>query len=203
MAIISNGTTIADAGAFQASLGALVHIKTLTASNSSTLSFVDGSSSVVLDNTYPIYKFEFLNIHSTNDTVLFQFNMSSDSGSNYNVTKTSTYIYASVTESGGSGQVSYNENNHLGQSTGFKTLSEAMGSDGDQSGSGYLYLFNPSSTTFVKNFTGRFNNYHRANLSNDIQTAGYGNTTSAVNGLQFKMNSGNFDGKIKLYGIKD
>ena len=203
MAIISNGTTIADAGAFSVNLGSMTHIKTLTASSSSSLSFVHGSSSVVLNSTYPIYKFEFINIHPSTAEVELRFNMSTDSGSNYNVTKTSTYIYASVTESGGSGQVSYNDNHDTAQGTGYQTLFEESGSDSGQSGSGYLYLFNPSSTTFVKNFTGRFNNYHRANLSNDIQTAGYGNTTSAVNGLQFKMNSGNFDGKIKLYGIKD
>ena len=70
--------------------GALVHIKTLTASSSSTLSFVDGTDSVVLDSTYPIYKFEFINIHPATDNVEFQFNVSIDSGSNYNVTKTSS-----------------------------------------------------------------------------------------------------------------
>jgi len=203
MAFISNGTTILDNGSFQASLGALTHIKTLTASNSSTLSFVDGSSSVVLDSTYPIYKFEFISIHSRNDAVNFQFNMSTDGGSNYNVTKTSTYFYASHTEGGTDGQVSYNDNHHQTQGTGYQTLFEECGSDSDQSGSGCLYLFNPSSTTFVKHFIARCSNYHRANLENDDYSAGYGNTTSAVNGLSFRMNSGNFDGTIKLYGIKD
>tara|TARA_S200002703_G_scaffold111584_1_gene97214 strand:- start:1178 stop:1789 length:612 start_codon:yes stop_codon:yes gene_type:complete len=203
MAFISNGTTILDNGSFEASLGALIHIKTLTASNSSTLSFVDGSSSVVLDNTYPIYKFELLNIHSTNDAVNFQFNMSTDGGSNYNVTKTSTYIYASVPEGGGSGQVSYNDNHDQAQGTGYQTLFEECGSDSDQSGSGCLYLFNPSSTTFVKHFIARCSNYHRANLENDDFSAGYGNTTSSINAVRFQMSSGNFDGKIKLYGIKD
>ena len=64
MAIISNATTILDAGAFSASLGSMVHIKTLTASSSGTLSFVNGASSVVLDDTYPIYKFEYYLIYT-------------------------------------------------------------------------------------------------------------------------------------------
>ena len=49
MAVISNGTTIIDAGDISVAKGALTHIKTLTASSSATLSFVDGSSSVVFD----------------------------------------------------------------------------------------------------------------------------------------------------------
>jgi hypothetical protein len=111
--------------------------------------------------------------------------MSTDGGSNYNVTKTSTYFYASHDESDGSAQVSYNDNNDLAQSTGYQTLFEECGSDNDQSGSGYLHLFNPSSTTFVKHFIARkCSNYHRANLENDDYSAGYGNTTSAVNAIK-------------------
>ena len=63
MAIISNATTIADAGSFSVHLGAMTLIKTITASNSSTISFVHGSSSVVFDSTYPIYKFELINMN--------------------------------------------------------------------------------------------------------------------------------------------
>ena len=94
MAFISNGTTMLDAGAFSVSLGSLVLIKTLTASSSSTLSFVDGSSSVVFDNTYPIYKFEFINIHAGTDQANFQFNGSTNTGSAYNTTKSSSFYYS-------------------------------------------------------------------------------------------------------------
>jgi hypothetical protein len=86
MAIISNATTIADAGAFSVSLGSMVHIKTLTASSSATLSFVHGTDGVVLDSTYPIYKFEFINMHPATDEnfyLTFQYRW----WSNYNVTK--------------------------------------------------------------------------------------------------------------------
>ena len=92
MAFISNGTTMLDAGSFSVSLGALTHIKTLTASSSSTLSFVDGTSDVVLDNTYKEYLFTFNNIHPSADNNNFQFNLSVDSGSNYNVTKTTSFF---------------------------------------------------------------------------------------------------------------
>ena len=89
MAIISNATTIADAGSFSVSLGSLTLIKSLRASNAGTLSFVHGASSVVLDGTYPIYMFKFINIHPASHTE-FTFNTSIDSGSNYNVAKTTT-----------------------------------------------------------------------------------------------------------------
>jgi hypothetical protein len=63
-------------------------------------------------------------------------------------------------------------------------------------------LFNPSSTTFVKHFIARCNVYQSSNYSIDNYTGGYANTTSAIDAVQFKMNSGNIDaGTITLYGI--
>ena len=184
--------------------GSLVPIKTLTASSSATLSFVDGSNDVVLDSTYPIYKFEFINIHPSTDGVKFTFNMSTDSGSNYNVTKTTTWFRSAHLEDDSLANLSYDTNEDLAQSTAFQTLTFNTGNDNDQSASGYLQIFNPSSDTFVKHFLGNFNNYYSANGSLNHFIAGYGNTTSAVDGVQFKMSSGNIDsGTIKLYGIKD
>jgi len=184
--------------------GALTHIKTLTASSSATLSFVDGSDGVVLDSTYPIYKFEFINIHPASDNVDFQFNMSVDGGSNYNVTKTSTGFQAYQAESGTANGLSYESGRDLAQSTAFQGVLIGTGNEADQSGTGELKIFNPSSTTFVKHFMSNCNNYRADNESQEIFFAGYGNTTSAVNAVQFKMSSGNIDaGKIKLYGIKD
>ena len=201
MAIISNGTTIADAGAFSASLGAMVHIKTLTASSSSTLSFVDGSASVVLDSTYPIYKFECINMHPASSTE-FKFQTSTDSGSNYNTTLTSTYFYAYHTEADDATGLTYYAGGDQANGTSFQRLSRVH-NDNDTSCSGSLTLFNPSSTTFVKHYMSNFNEENQT-YSQNPYTAGYFNTTSAINAVQFKMNSGNIDtGTIKLYGIKD
>ena len=184
--------------------GALTHIKTLTASSSATLSFVDGSSDVVLDSTYPIYKFEFINCHPATNEANFTFNMSTDSGSNYNVTKTSTFFASIHKEDGSSASLSYFSNVDLAQSTSFQQIAENIKNDNDIGVSGEMYLFNPSSTTFVKHFLGRTNHHRNSGQSSDEFVAGYGNTTSAVDGIQFKMSSGNIDaGTIKLYGIKD
>ena len=185
--------------------GALTLIKTLTASSSSTLSFVHGSSDVVLDSTYPIYKFEFINIHPETDGEDFQFNMSTDSGSNYNVTKTSSFFYSyhsyAIDALAG---LDYNGAFDLAQSTSDQVLNNNIGNDNDQSAVGTLHLFNPSSTTFVKHYMTRVNSYHGANQSSECYSAGYANTTSAIDAIIFKMNSGNIDsGTIKLYGIKD
>ena len=205
MSIVTyNNRSIANISAIPGAAKSLTHIKTLTASSSATLSFVDGSSDVVLDSTYPIYKFEFINIHPATDGASFQFNMSIDSGSNYNVTKTTTYFTAYNYESGGTPALTYATNVDLAQSTAFQNVNSGVGSNNDQCAVGTLHLFNPSSTTFVKHFLTCGNTYESSDLSSNVFVAGYGNTTSAVDAIQFKFSSGNIDaGTIKLYGIKD
>ena len=184
--------------------GAMTHIKTLTASSSSTLSFVDGSSDVVLDNTYPIYLFKFINCHPSSDNVGFKFNMSADTGSNYNVTKTSTVFADYHYESGSSTALAYGSAVDLAQSTSDQQISGGTGYDNDQSANGSLFIFSPSSTTFVKHFIAVMQVSGGDNRSLRYHTAGYGNTTSAIDAVQFKYSSGNIDsGTIKLYGIKD
>jgi len=195
-------SAISSAG--QLATGSLVPIKTLTASSSSTLSFVHGSNDVVLDSTYPIYRFEFINCHPSVDNSAFQFNMSSDSGSNYNVTKTTTYFFAFHKEDGTLNNFTYSNGADLAQGTGNQQIAQNIGADNDQSISGSLTLFNPSSTTFVKHYISQTNTNELNNASVNVFSAGYGNTTSAVNGIKFQMDSGNIDsGTIKLYGIKD
>ena len=182
--------------------GAITFIKKLTASSSSTLSFVDGSSSVVLDNTYKEYIFAFNNMHPATDGANYTFQGSTDSGSNYNTTMTTTYFTAFHNEAGNDQSLTYETGRDLAQSTSFKTLINEVGNDNDQCCSGFLHLFNPSSTTFVKHFICNINSYFNANYTMNVFTAGYYNTTSAIDALQFKMSSGNVDsGTITLYGI--
>ena len=183
---------------------ALTLIKTLTASADATLSFVDGTADVVLDSTYPIYQFEFINIHPATSGVNFTFNMSADSGSNYNVTKTSTFFYSLHHESNGATALAYNTAADLAQGTGFQRLLDNLSTDNDAQVSGTLTLFNPSSTTYVKHWISRQQSYRADLYCENTLVAGYGNTTSAVDAIRFQMSSGNIDsGKIKLYGIKD
>ena len=182
--------------------GSIIFIKKLTASSSSTLSFVNGSSDVVLDSTYKEYLFTFKDIHaSTNDTDL-TFQASTDGGSNYNITMTTTFFQAFHDEADAFTGLSYNTSFDQAQGTGFQLFSHSLGTDNDQSSSGHLNLFNPSDTTFVKHFTSRMHVYHASDSNNDMFTAGYFNTTSSINAVQFKMTSGNIDsGDICLYGI--
>ena len=182
--------------------GSMVFIKKLTASSSGTLSFVDGASSVVLDNTYKEYVFIFNNLHSSSNTGLFQVNFSADTGSNYNVVKTSTCIQAYHTESDSEAALGYAGSYDLAQSANFLTLNFVSGTDNDESTSGVFTLFNPSSTTFVKHFISRVQGTEGSGYSMDFSVAGYGNTTSAIDAVQFKMSTGNIDaGTITLYGI--
>jgi hypothetical protein len=200
MAVISGGTTLIDNGALDAGVptGSLILLSTQTASASANISFTTG-----LDSTYDEYIFKFIDIHPATDNVNFEFNLSSDSGSNYNVTKTTTFFRARHNENGTGAVLDYRTGTDLAQSTAFQPLSPNAGNGNDESCSGSLQLFNPSSTVFVKHFISTFNTYHNENAANNTFIAGYGNTTSAVNAVQFKMSSGNIDdGIIKLYGVK-
>jgi hypothetical protein len=205
MSIVTyNNRSIANISAIPGAAKSLTHIKTLTASSSGTLSFVNGSSDVVLDSTYPIYVFKFINIHPATDQVYFQFNMSTDGGSNYNVTKTTTFFISEHNESDSAASLYYWTGGDLAQSTSDQYLNYQTGNANDENLSGELFLYNPSSTTFVKHFMARTQHTAYNDYSQDIHSAGYGNTTSAVDGVRFKMSSGNIDsGTIKLYGIKD
>jgi len=202
MALISNGSTIFDAGAVGSSFkGSMTFIKKITASSDATISFVNGASSVVLDSTYKEYLFTFKNLHTSSDDDQFSFNFSTDSGSNYNVTKTSTHFYAIHTEAGSTAN-SYYAGGDLAQSTGFQITTLESGADNDECDGGYLQLFNPSSTTFVKHFMCTMSETGAAPRASNNYIAGYGNTTSAINAVQFKYASGNIDaGDICLYGI--
>ena len=182
--------------------GAMTFIKKLTASSSGTLSFVNGSSDVVLDNTYKEYIFLFKDIHPATDDANFFFNLSADTGSNYNVTKTSSFFRVYQQEDASQEGVSYYTGGDRAQSTAKQLLSYGCGSDNDQCTTGFLHLFNPSSTTFVKHFIARTNTYESTNNSWGGFAAGYANTTSAIDAVQFQMASGNIDsGDICLYGI--
>ena len=183
------------------SLGSMTFIKKLTASSSATLSFVDGASSVVLDSTYKEYLFTFKNIHNATNDKLLQMNMSVDTGSNYNVVKTTTFFHAYNMEDGSDADMQYDANRDIAQDAGFATIAQGVNSDNDQSVNGILHLFNPSSTSMVKHFISR--TAHTAGGgSRDCYSAGYGNTTSAVDAIQFKFDSGDIEsGDICLYGI--
>ena len=183
-------------------LGSMVFIKKVTASSSATVSFVDGTSDVVLDDTYKEYLFTFNNMHPATDAAELVFNVSIDSGSNYNVAKTTTFVQAYHIESGLTSGLNYEPGVDLAQGTGTQVIGFNLGNDNDQGLGGYLHLFNPSSTTFVKHYMSRTQNAESANNAFSVYSAGYANTTSAVDALQFSMSSGNIDaGDICLYGI--
>ena len=184
------------------SLGSMVLIKKLTASSSATLSFVDGSDGVVLDDTYKEYLFTFQDIHPQTDNQDIQFNASVDGGSNYNVTKTSSTFQAQHDEADTEALVQYNTDRDLAQSTSAQRFSLQIGNDNDQSVVGTLHLFNPSSTTFVKHYLARVQGANASNYTQQLFTGGYMNTTNSVNAIQFSFQSGNIDaGDICLYGI--
>jgi len=176
----------------------LVLLSTFTSDGSdATASFTSG-----IDSTYKEYLFVFNNIHPETNNVYFSFQCSTDSGSNYNTAVTSTWGAAFHNENDGSAGLEYGTSNDQAQGTSFQYLAQTTGNENDESCSGIFRLYNPSSTTFVKHFMARTNNY----ISNDVQMdaliAGYFNTTSAIDAIQFKMSSGEIQGgTIDLFGV--
>ena len=184
------------------SKGGLILIKTLTASSSSDLSFVNGSSDVVLDSTYEEYVFIFNNIHPQTDSKKFRINFSTDGGSSYGVATTSTAFFGRHNETDTNTALSYDASFDLAQSTNPQNLNNDVGNDNDQCDAGILHLFNPASTTFVKHFISRVSTAHAGDYHYDMYYAGYVNTTSAITAVKFDMASGNIDaGTIQLFGV--
>ena len=176
--------------------GAMTLLSTQTASSSSTLDFTSG-----IDSTYKEYIFKWYDIHPATDNVDFQINFR-DGSSAYDATKTTTMFRSWHLEDDSSTGLGYDDGRDLAQSTGVLQIAYDIGNDNDQSASGYLNLYDPSNTTFVKHFISRCNFTHYQDYQIDQYTAGYCNVTAAIDGVQFSMSSGNIDsGVIKLYGI--
>ena len=178
--------------------GAMTLISTTTASSDSTISITSG-----IDNTYPIYVFKFINMHPNGDAKQFKFQADTGTNTSYNQTLTTTSFTAYHNEAGDSVSLAYSDVDHA-QGSGFQHLGISTGNDNDQSVSGELYLFEPSSTTFLKHFFARSLTYTANNNAYDLYVGGYFNTTTAITRVQFKYDSDTIDsGTIKLYGLKD
>ena len=182
-----------------ANAGSLILLSTQTASASASISFTSG-----IDSTYKEYMFIFNNIHPANSGVngKLTFNLSTYGGSSYNVTKTTTFFEAGHSELDAYSVLAYEAGNDLAQSTSYQDLARNTTNANDDSLSGYLHLFNPSSNVYVKHFTAITNTVYDSNVATVTYIAGYGNTTSAVNAIDFKCSSGNIDdGTIQMFGV--
>jgi hypothetical protein len=202
MALIKlNNRSIKDVTSLPFGVGNLIHISSQTASNSASISFTTG-----INSTYKEYQFYFIDIHPISDSA-FQFNMSTDSGSNYNVTKTTTFFRAYHNQSDSASGLPYETGSDLAQSTAFQSLGNSTITSGATDNvTGLLTLFNPASTTYVKHFISTTVSPYTggdtgSNYVINAFVAGYGNTTSAINAVRFQMSTGNFDGTIAMFGV--
>ena len=177
--------------------GSMVFINKITASSSATIDFTNG-----IDSTYKEYIFYFVNIHAGTNDAIFSFQADTGTNTNYNQTITSTAFTAQHGEGGSPASLFYNTGGDLAQGTGLQQLSEYNGTENDHNSSGYLHLFNPSSSTFVKHFISVSNLIGGEDRNRNGYNAGYINTTTAITRIRFKMDTGNIDsGNIILYGI--
>ena len=196
-----NNRSVKDVTAFGSisSLGSLTHIATQTASSSASVSFTSG-----IDSTYKEYIFYFVNLHPSSGQK-FQFQADTGTNTNYNQTITSTSFNAYHDEGDSYTALEYRTDADQAQGTSFNDLTNYMvATESDSSLTGFLHIFNPSSTTFVKHFISRTQIMNGTSSFYSIQNfhAGYFNTTSALTRFQFKFASGNIDsGQILLFGL--
>ena len=184
--------------------GSMVFIKKLTASSSGTLTFHNGTDSVVLDSTYKEYVFKFINIHPETDGAELEFQANAAGASGFNETITSTSFEANHKEDDGETGLSYIATGDQAQGTAFQSIQRNVYNTNDNGASGTLQIFNPSSTTFVKHFMSTMQSQQLDGVGMSINYfhAGYFNVTAAIDEFQFKFSSGNIDsGDICLYGI--
>ena len=197
---VANNNSLSAITALPAAItgGAMTLLETQTASSSSTISFTSN-----IDSTYKEYVFKFINIHADTDTANFTVGFR-DGSTAYDATKTTTAFRTYHQEDDGGTGVGYRTTDDIAQGTGFQILNLEVDNDADSCCSGEMWLFNPSSTTYVKHFMSRGQTVQTASISREDYIAGYCNVTAAIDAVQFKMSSGNIDaGKIKLYGLKD
>ena len=212
MGLISDGTTIFDAGVLNAG-GSMILIKSIVlGANSNTVNFTDGgnaghgTASTVLDSTYKEYLFLISNMRPTTDnkSLVFQANVSGGSG--FDETITSTCFRAFHAEDNSGATVSYIAGNDQTAGTGLQLLTSGINNGtADSCASGYLHLFNPSSTTFVKNFESRFSyEEQEQSIQVDMFVSGYFNVAAAIDEISFYTNGGQVaaGGTFALYGIK-
>ena len=174
----------------------LILLATETASSDATISFASS-----IDSTYSEYVFKFYDIHPATNSADFQVNFR-DGSTNYDATKTTTFFRAYHDEGDTATALSYETGDDVAQGTGVQKLAIGVGNDNDQSCSGVLHLYDPSSTTFIKHFISTFSNNNASDYYNNTYIAGYCNVTAAIDAVQFSFSSGNIDaGDICLYGI--
>jgi len=174
-------------------------IATATASSSASLTFTSG-----IDSTYDVYEFQFINLHAATNSVYFQFQVNATDGADYNDSAiTSTFFAAYHDEPSGTfAALSYEAGDDAAQSTSDIRLTKWVANGNDESLSGKLTLYAPSSGTYVKHFMSRIANYKIEGATSDTHVAGYINDTTAIDDIKFQMSSGNIDaGVIKMYGI--
>jgi len=188
----ANGFETGDVG------GSLVLLETQTADDSATLDFTSN-----IDSTYDEYVFKFINIHPATDNTNFSFQADTGTNTSYGQTITSTFFNNSHGENDGAGtSVAYESSQDQAQGTAFQRFFVDVGNDNDQNNCGYLHIFNPSSTTFVKHFYGTTVVMNHGDGQYSSHIAGYFNTTTALARVRFKMESGNIGaGVVKMYGV--
>jgi len=199
MGLISNGTTLLDAGATSSGVfsGTMVLLSSQTLSNAATVSFTSG-----IDSTYKEYVFKFIDVHPVTDQKNLSFQVDTGTNTNYNQTITSAFYWAYHNEADTTATLEYYTGGDQHQGNAFQVITEATGNVADECSCGTLHLYDPASSTFLKHFMATTQTAEGTGHSTQSYVAGYINTTTAITRVQFKFNSGNIDsGIIKMYGI--
>jgi hypothetical protein len=185
--LTSNGTTWVSSA--PGSSGSFTFISEVVANNSATVSFTG------LSSTYKTYMLTISNLKPASDRPYIYLNLSSNNNSSFlNVESGFLYIRATGTAAGtdtGSPDIKI-------------TYQSFASSPSGHEGSGYIYFYNPSSTSAVKTVQSMVSGYDRdaGTQSTLIASASYLTTGTAVNSFKIYASSGNIStGTFRLYGI--
>ena len=171
-------------------------ISTATASGAASVDITSG-----IDSTYDEYMFVLTDMNPATDAKALTFQVNAAGASGFNETITSSAIVAYHYEDDSTNALAYDDANDQAEGTAYQRITGNLANAADECAAGILHLFNPSNTTYVKHFYCRMSPMNPADSAADSYTAGYINTTTAIDEISFKMVSGNFDGVIQMYGI--
>ena len=173
-----------------------------TFKGASAVDLTHGSNDVVLDGTYDTYLFKLINMHVSAQAE-FAVNFSTD-GQSSAASKQTTTFNCYHQEDGAANEFEYVAADDRANNVGDQQITAIdIGTQNDSGLCAEVFLFSPASTTFVKHFLvkSQYFSHQSTPYSNNVFTAGYVNTTSAVNSVRFLTSTGNFDATIKMYGI--
>ena len=160
------------------------------------ISFTSG-----IDSTYSAYVFKVYNFHPVDDNAELTFQVNDTDASSYDRPMTSLRVYAYSDEGDSATAFGYDGTNDQSNDANYQSLSDNTGNQDSETSSGSLTLYGLADGTHVKHFVAQFANHLGIEYMRSDITTGYIDEATAIDDVQFKASSGNFNAIITMYGV--